>query len=333
MKFKDYDINIKNIDEESLLNVICENNNTAKLMRTEVDKLRKIAEEEKMSAALKHSTIKEETIVTLSIPTQEKLKDERFEEEINYYLSELNDIQMDELKEKFEDALPSRSNKRYKKILLRLKAEHYKKIKEINDLVEQSKYDITLDDLKTFKENIKLEKAKIKLIEKNLNKKKSKEKEKQVENRMIFVPTSGGNIRVLDEISSIPIEYYPEFIELFNSIKDGTLKNIKKFHNYDDLNGIYEVRGLRNGTRVVIDRLDKNTFAIITAFFKKCNGDKAYHESLKIKTSNYKRIKEQLINSLNNKEFLMLHEDYKEDLYRILGEDKTSKSQYKKEVK
>ena len=330
MEFKN--IEIKNIDESTLLQVMTENTKTAKFMKKEVDKLKAVAAEEKRLAELEKSSIQEETILTLRTPQSKQEKDTRFEDEINYYLSELNDIQLKELKEKFEDALPSRSNKRYKKILLRLKAEHYRHIKEINDLVEQSKDDITLDDLETFKENIKLEEEKIKLIEKNLNKKQSKKQQKPVENRMIFVPTSGGNIRALDEISSISMEYYPEFIELFDSIKDGSLKNIKKFTNNNlNINGVFEVRGLKNGTRVVIDRLDKNTFAIITAFFKRCNSDSAYKESLRVKVSNYKKVKEQLINNLNNEEFLKLHDGYEKDLYRMLGSEE-KQDQYKKGV-
>ena len=94
-----------------------------------------------------------------------------------------------------------------------------------------------------------------------------------------------GNIRVIDEIEKISKsspEFCSEFLELFQSIQDGSFKRVKRFLNNNKLVGISEVRGFK--PRVVFDRIGKNDYAIITAFLKKCDNDRGY-EFFRIKNT------------------------------------------------
>ena len=81
-------------------------------------------------------------------------------------------------------------------------------------------------------EEIISEEEKIGIIKNHLTKNDEKEEtitSKPHQNNLIFVPTTGGNIRVLDELDKISPEYYARFFELFQSIKDGTFKNEQRF--------------------------------------------------------------------------------------------------------
>ena len=71
----------------------------------------------------------------------------------------------------------------------------------------------------------------ITLLKESLKPPKEEKKEQKQKNNIIFSKTTGGNVRVIEELESIPSEYYPAFQELFDSIEDGTLKGIKRFSN------------------------------------------------------------------------------------------------------
>ena len=142
-------------------------------------------------------------------------------------------------------------------------------------------------------------------------------KYKVEKNNLVFVPTLSGNIRALDDLEHIPSEYYSRFKDLFDSIVDGTFKNVKVFASNSPLYGITEVRGFK--VRVVFTRLSSDTYAIITAFVKKSDKDKLYNESLNNIVREYRGLEASLKANLNNPEFMKENEKSVQQLWNILA--------------
>ena len=317
MEFQVIDIN-QVLDVEQLLEVINANAKVANFYRGEITK---------MKAAAKHtihttSQIEDEEDyeeVVDYIETSDEKSD--FEEEVEYYLTQLRELAPDNIEEKISEVLPVRKNQNYKKIILRLKLESLKNIKELEEMIAEYSLLGELDDIESFRQEILSERKIISLLDIALLPQPIAEKEEvgQEENNLIFVPTTGGNIRVLDEIDHIPEEYYEGFLELFKSIKEGTFKNVKRFKNHNVIAGISEVKDFK--IRVVFARLNKNSYAIISAFMKKHQNDKAYNEALKSKIGDYRAIADTLKKNLQDEEFMNLQRQYEEELYRKLGSE------------
>ena len=308
------------IDETTLIEAINDNIKTASFHREQIKRM-------------KQATKPKKVIITPTLE-QPKLKEEKeeekedFEDEVEFYLSQLKELNSDNLEEGLKEVLPTKKNQEYKKIVLRLILESLKVIKDIEEVIEECSRDEDKDEIEMFKEEISFEQRKISLLRKTLEIKQEEIiEEEQQENKLIFVPTSGGSIRVLDEIEKIPEEFYESFITLFNSIKDGTFKNVKRFTNNNALNGICEVKDLK--VRIVFARLNKNSYAIITAFVKKTQNDKGYSEGLKSKVADYRMISDILKLNLENEEFIKLQQTYEQELYRKLGIQESSKTYVK----
>lgn len=311
MDFEILDIN--NNVEEDIITVIDANLKTATLLKEEIKKLQQMNKQEQGKVI--HKPLITSPTETKKVICNEENND--FEDEINYYLTEVNRLKKEETALKLPKVLPVRKNYNYQKILLRLKAEMLKNIKEIKELLEEEKDNISVEDIKLLKEDILLEKEKLNLIDKALNEKEQVIEEEQVENNLVFVPTSGGNIRVLEEIDKIPVEYHERFLGLLNSIKDGTFKNIKRFtSNNQATYGLYEVRDFK--TRVVFDRIGENDYAIITIFIKKCDNDKGYIEQLKKKIAEYKMCSNMIKTKLQKEEFLLIQQDINTEIIEKL---------------
>ena len=316
---------LTDVTEEQLLEAMKKNANTASLCREQIRKMKAAAAKTKKVVPIPDI---EEYPQTSAIEDDEDKAN--FEEEIEYYISGMKEITADNIDEEIEDVLPVRKNPNYRTILYRLKLESLRNIREIEELFEET--DET-EDLTIFKEEIILEQRKIAYIDKALTQQNSSEiiQGPEEKNNIVFVPTSGGSIRVLDEMERIPQEYQAGFKELFDSIQDGTFKGIKKFKNNNALNGIIEVKGFQ--VRVVFARLNKNTYALITAFIKKCDNDNGYISVLKQKVADYRLISEQLKKNLSNPEFMDQQREYTEELYRLLGEQDSKGTSYVKGAK
>lgn len=316
---------LTDVTEEELLEAMKKNANTASLCREQIRKMKAAAAKTKKVVPIPN--IEEYQTDSVTIEDEDKAN---FEDEIEYYISSMKEITADNIDSEIEDVLPVRKNPNYRTILYRLKLEALRNIREIEELFEEA--DET-EDLTIFKDEIILEQRKISYIDKALTQQKSSEvtQEQEEKNNIVFVPTSGGSIRVLDEMERIPQEYQAGFKELFDSIQDGTFKGIKKFKNNNALNGIIEVKGFQ--VRVVFARLNKNTYALITAFIKKCDNDNGYVSVLKQKVADYRTISEQLKKNLSNPEFMDQQREYKEELYRLLGEQDSKGTSYVKGAK
>ena len=113
------------------------------------------------------------------------------------------------------------------------------------------------------------------------------------------------------------VDYLESFKGLFESITDGTFKNVKRFNSNNKISGISEVKDFK--TRVVFDRIGKYDYAIITAFTKKSNNDKGYLISLELKIKNYLNQKEKMISLLNNDDFRKENHLLEQELYNKLS--------------
>lgn len=194
-------------------------------------------------------------------------------------------------------------------------------IKDIKDFIAEE--GLSLEEATDLRNEIALELKRLALINQNLTlQDESLETTEEAENNLIFVPTTGGNIRVLEEIEHIDPEYYERFSGLFQSIKDGTFKKVRRFRNSALTTGLCEVKDFK--TRVIFKRLNSNSYAIISAFIKKTDNDKGYRNMLESRYGDYLNIEEQLRSNLDSEEFMSLQKGYEEELFRKISSTKTS---------
>lgn len=299
-------------DNDFLLSIIEKNCQLATSARNEI-------KNSEMLLKQKKTTVIETKKDNFVVETDDNLSktDSEFEDTIKYFLQDYSLLEEGFDEEELFDMLPSKKLYRYKDILYRLIAESYKEIKILNEFASDST--IKSADLEDIKSLILNEKRKIDLVKEFLNKKEEKVELNDETNSLILVPTTGGNIRILSELESMPIEYMPLFKELIDSIVDGTFKNVKGFNNNNTLNGVSEVKG--PGVRIVFKRLSKNKYALITAFIKRSNNDMGYQDSLRSKVADFRLIHDDLKANLDNQEFIDENNKYVLELYRLLGQD------------
>jgi len=299
-------------DNDFLLSIIEKNCQLATSARNEI-------KNSEMLLKQKKTTVIETKKDNFVVETDDNLSktDSEFEDTIKYFLQDYSLLEEGFDEEELFDMLPSKKLYRYKDILYRLIAESYKEIKILNEFASDST--IKSADLEDIKSLILNEKRKIDLVKEFLNKKEEKVELNDEKNSLILVPTTGGNIRILSELESMPIEYMPLFKELVDSIVDGTFKNVKGFNNNNNLNGVSEVKG--PGVRIVFKRLSKNKYALITAFIKRSNNDMGYQDSLRSKVADFRLIHDDLKANLDNQEFIDENNKYVLELYRLLGQD------------
>lgn len=306
-------LDLNQVTEDQLRAAIDCNSRTYHLMTSEIAKLKKVSD-----MARSEISIEDELTNSPSQLEDTTSVDEDFENEVEYYYSAIKELSLDNLEEQMLDSLPSRKNYQYQRILLRIKAEIMRNIKDLKDFLREEK--ISLVDALELKDEFLLEKEKISIIDQQLRAKQLGLEEETIseENNLIFVPTTGGNIRVLEEIDRIDPEYYDRFNGLFQSIKDGTFKNVKRFSRNSDLAGLCEVKDFK--TRVVFKRLNKNTYAIISAFIKKADSDKGYRNMLSSRYKDYQSMEQSLIENSGKEEFIDLNHQYEEELFTRLGQ-------------
>ena len=107
----------------------------------------------------------------------------------------------------------------------------------------------------------------------------------------------------------------PAFKKLFDSIKDGTFKNVKRYNNNKNYltSSVAEVKDFK--IRVVFDRISKNDYALITAFIKKSDNDRGYRNSLDLKIINYLKQKDRLKELINDDEYMKEQVLLEKELY------------------
>lgn len=322
-------LDLEQTTEEKLVEAISNNNRVLNRLNSEIKKI---------SIATKQMEEKQEVTFPSDIYIKHNMPEVRQKEDdlsdtIEYYyknIVSINSLDTKVLEKEILENLPNSDSENYDMILLQIQMRLLKNIKEIEEFINDVDK-IDTDDLSDFKAEVELNDKKIKLISKIRKENKAIEDIDNTDNNLIFVPTSGGNIRVLEELSHIDSEYLEEFKGLFDSIKDGSFKNVKRFSNTNNKNaGVSEVRDYK--IRVVFDRISSHDYAIITAFIKKSDNDAGYLKSLISKVKNYDNIRAILKNNLNNPEFMNLQKEYENELYNILNQTSKSKQHVKREV-
>lgn len=306
-------VDLEKTTQLELSDAIEQNRKTAKLMRQEIDKLKQANK----SYELNKKEEKEEAILLIDEEKNKMDSDNDFFNEVDYYFNFLDIINLsDNIKEEIRSILPSDKKTNYDNIIMCLKMGLLKNIKDIKDLLEEEKEALSKEDLEEFKAEINLNQKKIDIIT-EIEKDNTTTSEKSLKNNFFFVTTAGGNARVIDEINDMDVDYLESFKGLFESITDGTFKNVKRFNSNNKISGISEVKDFK--TRVVFDRISKYDYAIITAFTKKSNNDKGYLISLELKIKNYLNQKEKMISLLNNDDFRKENHLLEQELYNKLS--------------
>ena len=96
-------LDLNTATEDQIKAAIDCNNRTSRLMNSEIDKLRRVAESAKKSK--KTFLLQEET----KEPEQEKEEiDQDFENEVGYYLAQVQELKLSNIEDEFEMAIPSK---------------------------------------------------------------------------------------------------------------------------------------------------------------------------------------------------------------------------------
>ncbi|MBQ2909332.1 MAG: hypothetical protein IJE53_00825 [Bacilli bacterium] len=312
--------------EEQLKAAIECNYRTFRLMSSKIETLKKANEQ-----ALKKAQQKKEETFHQEAPVEEVVDDidAEFEEEVAFFVSDVKKLPEEAIEENIESVLPSRKHYEYERLLKRIIAELFKDYNEIEEYMltetmDPEEQEELLHDQAIFLRKIKAISKQLTLTIEEITQTPA------IENELIFVPTSGGNIRVFDELDHIPSNYYKKFESLFASIKDGTFKGVKKMQG--SLEGLAEVRDIPSGSRVTFMRLDKNRYAVISAFVKKSDNNSGYQKMVENHYQSYRQQETALKANLDNPEFLELHKQYELELFRKLSPLATSKSPLSKKV-
>lgn len=312
--------------EEQLKAAVECNYRTFRLMSSKIETLKKANEQ-----ALKKAQQKKEETFHQQEPIEEVVDDidAEFEEEVAFFVSDVKKLPEEAIEENIESVLPSRKHYEYERLLKRIIAELFKDYNEIEEYMltesmEPEEQEELLHDQTIFLRKIKAISKQLTLTIEEIT------QTPVIENELIFVPTSGGNIRIFDELDHIPSNYYKKFESLFASIKDGTFKGVKKMQG--SLEGLAEVRDIPSGSRVTFMRLDKNRYAVISAFVKKSDNNSGYQKMVENHYQSYRQQEPALKTNLDNPEFLELHKQYELELFRKLSPLTTGKSPLSKKV-
>ena len=306
--------NMEDMSVDEILSFLDAKRISADKKREEIKKLRSAIESTKI---VKRDTF-EDVISENNIGVLEC--DDDFDKEVEFYLSDFLDLKVYD-KESIEDVLPSRSNYNYERIVLRIMAEITHDIKDIREIII-SDSDMDKDDLEEYKEELlSLTNKRDTLREILLYEEDEIDNNKQ--NTLIFLPIKGTEeFRIFDELKSIPQEEYAGFLELFESIKNGTFKNIRRFTNNKGLNGAIEVKG--HQIRVVFQRLSKDCYGIVSMFMKKTQNNNEYRSTLINRYTEFKSMEKELKEKIKDQDFILKNKQLEEELFTILSSSKVN---------
>ena len=307
--------NMEDMSVDEILSFLDAKRISADKKREEIKKLRSAIESMKI---VKRDTLEE---VSEDIISEEKEEAADFEKEVEYYLSDFMNLESYD-KESIEDVLPSRSNYNYEKIVLRIMAEITHDIRDINEIIHSDDYPLDWQELVEYKEELlSLTNKRNTLKEILLFKEDEVTEEKK--NKLIFLPIKGTDeFRIFDELKCIPQEEYEGFLELFESIKNRTFKNARRFTNNDDLNGALEVKG--HQIRVVYKRLSKDCYGIVSMFMKKTQNSTEYRAALINRYSEYKSMEKGLKEKIKDPNFIIKNQEVEDKLFATLSSGKVN---------
>lgn len=315
MLFNTVDFNDTITKITSTIDANCEK---ASVTRREIEKLKKQNvnndEERKL-----------EIFETDEIVEEKESIDDEFEDEIDFYLNDYLYISDNFTVDELINILPNKNNYRFNDIIMRLYAESLKAMNEYRMFAKDE--DNSKEDLAEISKALVAEKRKMSCLLEIINH-KDDIKEKDNKNKLFLIPNSTGSVKILDDLRSEDASFYPSFLELINSIEDGTFKNVKRFKNNNDLVGVCEVKGYQ--VRVVFARIDKDTYGLITALVKKQDNDSNYRNFLKKRISEYRKVCPSLKKYISDEKIMAENSDNLVELYNILGVAKENGVEKKK---
>lgn len=241
-------------------------------------------------------------------------------EEYLYYYEEIKncdkDMPFDEVKEIIKNNLPSLDNSNYFNIIGYIKAEIGREMMELYNLCDGS--DIKF--VNEVNEYLNFYRQVLNVID-SLSYEKLKEQTEKHENRIIFLETTSGNVYAKEDLENIDLESYESFKEIYESIKNGSFKNVKRFASNNKIKGLSQVKMWQ--TRLIFDRVNADTYIIINLFIKKCNTETTYaFDTISRRNSLYQSKKQEIIAKLNDEDFLSLNRQYQEEFESILNNSK-----------
>lgn len=216
--------------------------------------------------------------------------------------------------------LPSRDDEQFDNIVdMLLVALYQEKVEMINLIHEQQEkepliyqfFDDELEDLDFRIETLLDYKNEIEEIENSTVEKTA--------NRIVFLKNSIGEPMIMSGIKDYE-EYYDSFLELINSIIDGTFKNKRIFLNNNKVVDMMEVKGFK--TRILFSHLKNNIFVVMPAFVKKCDTDLRHRNLIQRVSQIHQLQKEKLMYLADDEEFMKQEEKYLEELLEMLQEKK-----------
>lgn len=311
--FRGVIMDLNNISIDELLEVLDSDVKDAEIKKKKIEEIKE---------TIKPSKIKVEDIYQIKEEKKEVVSsNDDFEDMVKKDLEKLKKLKK-YTKENILDILPSIDNYNFDRVLCRIIAEYTKEMKEIREFIITDGNDFNKQDLEVLKEEILDINNKRDILIEILNTTYEESNEELEEsNKLIFVPIKGsGKIRALEDVKDIPQEEYEEFIELFESIKNGTFKGFKRFVNNNSLNGALEVRGFQK--RILYQRLSEDCYAIISMFIKKAQNVRGYQQQLKYKYSEYKELEKELKEKVRDPKFIEENQNYEDELFGILGKSK-----------
>ena len=236
--------------------------------------------------------------------------------EKQFYLSSFRTYSFEEFCSQLEKIMPNQGDFHFSSFLKELLMEMNQELEDIYSVLNEDLESLSILDLQDLKKDILVCEMKKSYLQRRIDETSSM-KHSSYRNHMIFVPAISGNTSIMDDFKEIPVEYYGSFLGLFQSILDGSFKNIKRFSDNKKLRGILEVKDFK--TRVAFSRISGDYYAVIMAFMKKSDNDTGYRRSLEARVANYRTCQSYLKEQLMNADFLKLNQEYQEELLRMLG--------------
>ena len=219
--------------------------------------------------------------------------------DISFYIDFINSI---DNVEELTDVLPLKITENYENIINLilvnlLKEEVIIKVL-LKDIDKDDKdYNYYIEEYNRVHNKINYIKNYLKVLNESPNTIKEKK-----ENNIVFLNTGSGNNCFLNDLKSIDNHYYTGFIELLESIKNSTFKNVKNFVDNKQLLGLSEVKGYQ--VRVIFKRLNNNTYCVLQALVKKQDNDQYYRDMLVSRYGLYKAQESRLLELVNNEDYL-----------------------------
>lgn len=249
--------------------------------------------------------------------TKTKKKVEPLQCDITSFMDEIKNFNdMSDL----ERILPSRDSEQFDNVIDMICVALYREKVEILNLIHEHQekdpsihqyFDNELEDIDCRIEMLLDYKNAVIEEEENTNKKTT--------NKIVFLKNSLGEPMIISSLKGYE-EYYDSFLELINSIIDGTFKNKRTFLNNNKIVDMMEVKGFK--TRILFSRLRDNIFVVMPAFVKKCDTDLRHRNLIQKVSQMHQMQKDTLMCLVDDEEFMLQEKHYLEELIKMLEEKK-----------